>query len=74
MRRLAMIYCNCNDSTNVIIVIPKVNLLVSRNTKSGCTDPGYFGGFVFRENVCIFVVLCVGQILKNPLQKLHYLF
>jgi precorrin-2 methylase len=38
-RRLTrFFYCNCNDSTNVIIVIPKANLLVNTITKSESTD------------------------------------
>jgi len=41
---------------------------------SDCTDSRRVGGVVLREGICIFVVLCVGQILPNPLQKLHYLF
>jgi hypothetical protein len=56
-----------------------VNLLVNKHTRGSVqiivsVQCRPFGGFVFREGICIFVMLCVGQILPNPLQKSYFLF
>jgi len=57
--RLASFYNNFNNSPNVIIGIPNVNFLVSRNTKGTVQILHILEVFLFREGICIFVTASV---------------